>query len=46
MKNKKIFIGLAISLLSLVTSCRSEESLSPENETAITDASAFTTQLE
>ncbi len=43
MKNKKIFIGLAISLLSLVTSCRSEESLSPENETAITDASAFTT---
>jgi hypothetical protein len=36
MKNKKIFIGLAISLLSLVTSCRSEESLS-QNETAITD---------
>ena len=43
MKNNKIFIGLAIAVLSLVTSCRNEDSLSPENETAITDASAFTT---
>lgn len=43
MKNKNIFIGLTISLFTLVTSCRNEDSLSPENETAITDASAFTT---
>jgi len=43
MKNNKIFIGMAIAVLSLVVSCRNEDALSPENETAITDASAFTT---
>ncbi|MFT3918530.1 RagB/SusD family nutrient uptake outer membrane protein [Cloacibacterium sp.] len=43
MKNKNILIGVMFGVLSLVSSCRNESSLSPENETGITDASAFTT---
>lgn len=42
-KNIKIFIGIVISLLTLVTSCRSEESLSPENKIAMSEELVFTT---